>query len=329
MLSPQAEATEGGPFFDICAVSRSMYPQFAAELLEETGIDPELDRTGTLFAAFSENDFRSIVAKHEWQRSGELRIELLSAEETRRREPFMSPDVYGALYFPDDWQVENRKLVSALRRFAELNGIDVRENFPVDRLSVNGKRVTGVESGPHSIRADVTVLAAGAWTSLIGLGIAPMPFRIEPVRGQVIAFHTAKRLFRHVIYSRRGYLIPRSDGRILAGATSEHVGFENTLTASAASTLQEMSAEIAPGLAGQNIYDHWSGLRPMAPDGLPILGRVAGHDGLLAATGHYRNGILLAPWTAREMAAAIVDEADSPYFLIFGAERLRFMDAVA
>lgn len=99
MLSPQAEASEGGPFFDICAESRSIYPRFAEELLAETGIDPELDQAGTLFAAFSENDFREIVAKHEWQRDSPLRIETLSAEEVRREEPFISPDVYGALYF--------------------------------------------------------------------------------------------------------------------------------------------------------------------------------------------------------------------------------------
>lgn len=323
MLGPQAEANEGGAFFDICSASRDLYPALAEELLDETGIDIELDRSGTLYLAFTDEDVAELHERFRWQRKAGLAVEHLSAEAARSLEPFISPDVRGALYFPNDWQVENRKLLSALRRYAEINGIDIRENTQIERLIVDDDKVIGAETSTDRITADTTVLATGAWTSLIKLGIADMPVNIEPVRGQMITFQTAKRLFERVIYSRRGYIVPRTDGRILAGSTSENVGFDRSLTESAASGLREMASEIAPSTAGLPISDQWSGLRPFALDGMPILGSLSGVDGLSFATAHYRNGILLAPWTAKMIADRLVKDVQSQYFEIFGPDRFR------
>ena len=323
MLGPQAEADEGGAFFDMCSASRDLYPELAAELFDETGIDIELDRSGTLYLAFTDDDVSELHERFRWQRKAGLAVEHLSAEAARRAEPSISPDVRGALFFTNDWQVENRKLLAALKRYAEINGIEIIENAKVERLIVEDGHVIGAETSESRIIAGKTVLATGAWTSLIKLELAEMPFEIVPVRGQIIAFRLADRLFEHVIYSRRGYLVPRKDGRILAGSTSEHTGFDKALTESAANRLREMAGEIAPILAGLEITDQWSGLRPFAEDGLPIIGSINGIDDLFIATAHYRNGILLAPLTAKLAAENLVSGMDSEYFTMFGPGRFK------
>ena len=321
MLGPQAEANGGGTFFNMTLESRDLYPAFAAELLDETDIDIELERSGTLYLGFTEDDAHELRKRHEWQQAAGLSVECLSAEDARKAEPFVSTDVREALFFRNDWQVENRKLLDALRRYAEINGIDIRENTTVEGLIVDGHKIIGAETDDGKFLANKTVIATGAWTSLIKLGLADLPLKIEPVRGQIVVFRTAQRLFQHVIYSRRGYIIPRVDGRILAGSTSENASFDKSVTEAAATRLREIATEIAPSISGLPIADQWAGLRPFAADGLPILGEIAGLDGLMIATAHYRNGILLAPLTAQIVADRIVNSTECRYFTDFGPGR--------
>jgi glycine oxidase len=167
------------------------------------------------------------------------------------------------------------------------------------------------------------VLATGAWSSLIKIGDALPPFHVTPVRGQMICLRPESKLFRYVVYSRRGYIVPRLDGRILAGSTSETAGFEKLVTDEASAFLQKMAIEISPFLGGLPVTDHWSGLRPFATDGMPILGDVDGIDNLVIATAHYRNGILLAPITAKLIAERIVDGVKSEYLERFSVKRMR------
>ena len=321
MLGPQAEANEAGSFFDMTLASRDLYPAFADELLDETGVDIELDRAGTLYLGFTQDDSDELKQRFEWQQKTGLPVEYLSAGEARRAEPFVSQDVSEALFFAKDWQVENRKLLNALRLYADKNGIEIREKTQVERLVTEDNKVIGAETDGGIFHAGQTVLATGAWTSLIKLGDFASPLKIEPVRGQIVAFRTEQRLFQRVIYSRRGYIVPRADGHILAGSTTENVGFDKAITKSAAEKLREIASEIAPGIANLDIVDQWSGLRPFATDGLPILGEINGLDGLMIATAHYRNGILLAPFTAKLAADKLINGTDSRYFADFGPER--------
>src|SRR5436190_9755373 len=205
MLSPQVEANEGGVFFDLCCASRDLYPAFTEEVLDETGIDIDLDRTGTLHLAFTDDDVNEFRKRCNWQRNAGLSVEHLSAEETHRAEPFTSPSVKEALFFPHDWQVETRKLLAALKRFAKINGIEIFENTEVEKLVLERSNVTGAKTKYGIVNADMTVVATGAWTSLIDLGDTKMPVKIEPVRGQIIEFKTERRPFRHVLSSRGGY----------------------------------------------------------------------------------------------------------------------------
>lgn len=322
MLAPHAETMRIDPFFRFCSESNDLYPQFAAELLEETGVDIELDRAGTLYLALTESDSEELRRRYEWQRSAGLRVEHLTAVETRKAEPFISPDVRESLFFPEDAQVENRKLVEALREYAKLNGIDIREGMATLALLKDGSRIAGVETANGGrLFADTTVVATGAWTSLIKLAPGTIPLKVKPIKGQMVAFHTAKRLFQKVIYSPRGYIVPRANGRVLAGATVEDAGFDKETTDAGTGLLREMAAEISPSLANLEISEKWAGLRPFAGDGLPVIGKLGSYENLLVATAHYRNGILLAPITAKVLADEILGYGSSEYIEFFGAGR--------
>jgi glycine oxidase len=325
MLAPHAETDRPDEFFRFCEESNRSYPHFAEALLEETGVDVELDRHGTLYLAFNEDDVEEIRRRFEWQTRAGLRVERLTARETHQAEPFVSPDALESLFFPNDWQVENRQVVRALRKYAELNGIKVRENTEITHLLTERGEIVGAGTAAEKFYAGKTVVATGAWTSLIQAEGLQMP-PVRPIRGQMIAFHTAKRLFEKVIYSPRGYLVPRADGRVLIGATVEDVGFNRETTTAGLDFLRDNAIELAPSLIELEIAEKWAGLRPFAADGRPVLGSFAQAENLFLATAHYRNGILLAPLTAKIMAEKIVGNQDSDYLRIFSPERLAPVD---
>jgi len=303
MLAPQAEADSRDNFFDLLCASRDLYPNFASDLKDETGIDIELDTTGTLYLAFTEHDQREIDERFEWQTSAGLQVEKLTATEARMLEPCVAPNVSGALRFGSDIQVENRKLVSALAN--SLAQLEVRIVCGVNVESIQQAQhwVTGVHTSAGYISCSTIVVAAGAWTSFVA------SLKVDPVRGQMICLTATPQLTRHVIYSPRGYLIPRQDGRLLAGSTSERAGFVKEVTAGGITTILRNALEISPAVGNLALADSWSGLRPRASDGLPVLGPCGEIDGLIFATGHYRNGILLAPITGELIAQAIEENA--------------------
>ena len=321
MLAPQAEADRADEFFGLCSESNGMYPQFAAELLDETDVNIELDRTGTLYLAFSESDSEELRNRHKWQTAAGLAVEQISDEETRKREPLVSAEVRESLFFPKDGQVENRKLVEALTAFCRINDIALNEDTPAERIVVEGGRAIGVDTRNVTISAAHIILAAGAWSSRIDLGEEKLKVPVNPIRGQMISYNSQVGRFRHIIYSHRGYLVPRADGRVLAGATVEDAGFDKQNTETGLRSLRDAATEIAPEFAGTEPSETWAGLRPFAVDGLPVLGDIPEIKNLTIATGHYRNGILLAPITGKLVADNLVDGQRSPYLDIFGPDR--------
>ncbi|MBX3281301.1 MAG: glycine oxidase ThiO [Acidobacteria bacterium] len=304
MLGAQAEAYGDDQFFRACIESREMFPELAASLFEETGIDVGLDRKGTLLLSFSEADIAARSERFAWQKAAGFEIEQLSATELRREEPFISTDVLGGFYLPNDGQIDNRKLVEALRRSCESRGVNIVEDTAIERLAVAGGKVTGAFAGEAKFSADNVVLAAGAWGTQIDAGF-DLPFVIKPMRGQMLQFRTAKRLFDHVIVGQRGYIVPRSDGRVLSGATMDDAGFDESVTNEATARLIESTTEISPSLGALKVQDVWTGFRPFAPDRMPVLGRVPNAENVLLALGHFRNGILLSPVTAKYIADEI------------------------
>jgi glycine oxidase len=320
MLSPQAETDDAGPFLDLCVRSRDLYPQFANELLAETGIDVELDQTGTLVLAFNDEDADRLMARFGWQRAAGLALQAMFPEDIIKVEPFLPTTFVIGARFPNDWQVENRKLVTALRRYAELNGINVIENTTVDRLIAEAGRVLGARSTAGEILAEHTVVATGAWTSLIKLDDAELPFQVIPIRGQIACLEAPVGTLEHVVCTHSGYLVPRRDGRILVGSTTEDVGYDASTTTDAISALVKLAGRLLRSTP-LKLIDSWAGLRPHAPDGLPVLGGIPGLEGVSIATAHYRNGILLAPLTAAIVADRLMDSTENEAFTTFGPGR--------
>ena len=321
MLAPQAEANQADEFFTLCCRSRDLYPDFAAALLEETGIDVELDQTGTLFCAFTQHDQEEIEQRYEWQSRAGLQLEQLTSQEARALEPNIADNVSGALRFPLDIQVENRQLLLALIAANERLGVKFSTGTTAESLRVERDRVTGVTTSKGFVAARNVVVAGGAWTSFIKTENVAPSFRIEPVRGQMLCYEVSPPLARHVIYSTRGYLVPRRNGRLLAGSTAEEAGFTKEVTEAGLESIRAHACEIAPAISSLAIVDSWAGLRPRAADELPIIGKTTETKGLFFATGHYRNGILLAPITGELIAGLIADNVVSPELLSFAPDR--------
>ncbi len=320
MLAPNAESDEIDAFYRLCAGSNEMYGQFAAELFAETGIDIELDRSGTLFTAFTDADSEELDHRVANMDRAGLAVHRLSAAETIAAEPHISSAVRESLFFEDNWQVENRKTVAALIEYAKRNDITIVENECIERLIEAGGKVLGGSSGKSRFYAKTTIIATGAWTDLITINGTALPFSIKPIRGQMIVFHPPRRLFDKVVYSPSAYLVPRKDGRVLAGATVEDVGFDKEVSIASKRYLAEAAAEISPELIKAEIVDAWCGLRPRGTDELPVIGPLPGFEGVFVATGHYRNGILLAPITAGIIADAAAGR-DNIYAETFGPQR--------
>lgn len=322
MLAPQAEANRAHEFFYLTCQSRDMYPAFASALLDETGIDVELETTGTLYLAFTEHDEDELERRYEWQKRAGLAIAKLTADMARKLEPSICEDVRAALRFPLDTQVENRRLISALAASNERLGVRMEAGTNVVSLKVERGRVVGIETSRGFIATDLVVIAGGAWSSLLGASDIALPnLRIKPVRGQMLCFEANPQICRHVIYSPRGYIVPRRDGRLLAGSTTEHAGFEKRVTAAGVHSILSAALEISQQIASLPMTDSWAGLRPRAADTLPVLGPCAEIEGVFYATGHYRNGILLAPITGELIARAIVDRVFPPSLNIFSPDR--------
>ena len=303
--------------------SQKRWPAFAEELEQASGIDVELRREGTLVLALTADDQATIAHHLEFQRRLDLPLEWLSAAATRAREPRLAGKIAGALFSPQDHQVDNRKLAQALRIAAERAGVNIHEHQPVKELAVRGGQARGVvlEDGT-SVAADIVVLAAGAWSRKIdGLPPDRRP-PVRPIKGQMLALRMdpADPLLTHVLWAPGAYLVPRRDGRLIVGATVEEKGFDTTVTAGGLLALLEAAWRAIPAVEELPVDEIWVGHRPGSRDDAPILG--AGPlDGLFYATGHHRNGILLAPVTADAVARLILDEVVEPAIKPFGLER--------
>jgi glycine oxidase len=307
MLAPLVEADRTDDFFRLAVESRAMYADFAAELNEAGGVDVEYRAEGSLFPAFTDEDEEELDRRWRWQRAAGLSVKRLSADCVRKLEPLINEKSRWALKFPDDHQVNNRLLMIALLNAASRAGVEIRAHTeaknPVIESQAGKRRVTGVVTSRGEIKSSRVILAAGCWSSELSIGDH---FKIEPVRGQMIAFEMPSAGVSHVIHSRRGYIIPRRGGFLIAGSTTEDVGFDKRVTAGGVASIIEHATEIMPCVSELAIIETWAGLRPRASDELPILGQDPSIGGLIYATGHYRNGILLTPITAWAISELVV-----------------------
>jgi glycine oxidase len=332
MLAACAEAEPGEEaLVALGRESQARWPAFAAELLEVSGIDVELRPEGTLLLALTADDQARLGHQLVFQQKLGLPLQWISAAETRRREPHLAGKLAGAVFSPEDTQVENRKLVAALRVAAEAASASITEYRPVSAISSRAGRVDGIVCADGSkVAADVVVLAAGAWSRSID-GVDPqLRPPVRPIKGQMLALRTdpAAPLLTHVVWAPGAYLVPRRDGRLLVGATVEEKGYDTSLTAGGMLSLLEAAWRAVPAIEDLPIDEMWVGHRPGSRDDAPILG--AGPiDGLIYATGHHRNGILLAPITADTIARLALDDVVDAAIRPFGIERFGSFPAAA
>jgi glycine oxidase len=328
MLAACAEAEPGEEaLVALGRESQARWPAFAQELEQASGIDVELRREGTLVVALTADDQARLFHHLEFQRRLELPLAWISAAETRKREPHLAGKLAGAVFSPQDHQVDNRKLAAALIVAARAAGASIHEQTPVAAISSHGRRVEGVvlaDGDKHA--ADVVVLAAGAWSRGLAGSIADLPPRslppVRPIKGQMLALRmdAAAPLVTHVLWGPGIYMVPRLDGRLIIGATVEEKGFDTTLTAGGLLTLLEAAWRVVPAIEELPIDEMWVGHRPGSRDDAPILGP-GPLDGLIYATGHHRNGILLAPVTADAIARLVLEGTLDPAIRPFGIER--------
>jgi glycine oxidase len=296
ILSPAPENPGMIPLVPLGKASRALYPEFVAMVQEITGQSVGFRPKGTVEALFSRDaraELSTIIALHHGLG---LKAEPLRAEDARELEPALSEEVEAAVLRPEEASVDNRALTAAVLGAAKRDGTEIFSGSGVQALWREGGRCNGLILRNEKIAAKWTVVAAGCFSAGIEGAAAYAP--VQPAKGQMIALRSDELNIERVLWSEKIYLVPRNDGRILAGATVECVGFEKGLTAGGIGKILSAAIELAPGLASARIEETWAGLRPDSPDHLPILGPTD-VDGLLIATGHFRSGILLAPITAQ------------------------------
>jgi len=322
ILGPQLEAERDGPFLDLGLRSRALYPALAAELRERAGIDIGYVESGVLLAALTDDEGRALADRGAWQIARGLRVEHLGPDALRRLEPAICPSAVGALRFPDDAQVNPRELARALSQAAAVAGARFVQGRYVRRVATAAGAVTGVELDGETMPAGAVVVAAGSWSALVeGAGVPPVAVR--PARGQMVQMETRPPLFRSVISSlNAGYVVPRPDGTVLAGSTLEMVGFRKEVTVAGLAGILACAQTLVPALAGASVTGMWSNFRPYTEDHLPVLGPTPVR-GLHLATGHFRNGILLAPITAQIIAELLTEGRCSLDIASYSVARFR------
>jgi glycine oxidase len=315
MLAPASESLFGeGALLRINLLAVGRFPSFAAELEEITGHDVGLRREGTLAIAYDPGDFAALMRLTAFRRSAGLDAEELDSRACRKLESFLTPDVHGGVLFAGDWSVDNRRYAAALRE--AITAVSVRTvRDRAAQVRVQDRRVRGVRlTGGDDIDSAQVVVAAGCWSGAIAGLPGPLRAAVRPVKGQLLRLRHPEGMppvLQHTIRATvRGadvYLVPRADGEVVVGATQEERGPDRTVTAGAVHDLLHDAMSVLPVTSELILAETCAGLRPGTPDNGPIVGGY-GVDGLLLATGHYRNGILMSPVTADAIVACLTGQ---------------------
>ena len=312
MLAPVTEVHYGEePLLALNLVSAARYPSFVEEVAEASGADPGYRACGTLAVALDSGDRAVLEDLYRFQTTLGLDVEMVDRRECRRLEPMLAPSVRGGLHVRGDHQVDNRRLGAALLEAAARTGVEIRR----ERASVvAGDAVSGVrlEGGDH-VDATTVVLAAGPWSGQVD-GLPPQALPpVRPVKGHILRLRMPadrpliSRTVRAVVEGSSVYVVPRADGEVVVGATVEELGFDTAVRAGETYQLLRDAHAILPGLTELELVEVSAGLRPGSPDNGPLIGSTD-LPGLVVATGHYRNGVLLTPVTADAVAACVAGE---------------------
>jgi len=282
--------------------SQAVYPQLAAEIQQESGIDPEWTQNGLLILDTNEQQ-----EARQWAQKYAYSCEIVKPAQALELEPQLGSVNSDGIWLPDVAQVRNPRLVKAMRGSLLHHGVALREHTEVDALAIKQGRITGVLAAGNEIDAEKVIITSGAWSAglLQQLGIR---LEVKPLRGQMLLFKGRPDLVSRIVLNRDRYVIPRRDGRILVGSTLEDVGFDKSTTAEARDELIREARRLIPALSRFEVEHHWAGLRPASPDGTPYIYKDQRIQGLYVNTGHFRNGVVLGPASARLMADIVLEK---------------------
>lgn len=299
ILAPMYPWKYPEPVTDLFLWSAKRFPHLSNELAEESGVDPEWVQSGMLI--FDAEEKQGAL---EWAWRNEIGLDIISGDVVAGVEPYLAPIATEALWLQEIAQIRPPRLVKALRKSLEKRGVNIIEGAEVQSILVEKDRATGVKTHQLQFSADVVVLAGGAWSSEI---LAPLGFHADviPVRGQMLLYKAKPGWLSRMVFHKQRYLIPRRDGRILAGSTVEYVGFKKRTSREGIESLKKSALEMMPRLDECLLESRWAGLRPGKSDNLPIIGPHPSIQGLFINAGHFRSGVVLSPASAQICANLI------------------------
>ncbi|NNM97995.1 MAG: glycine oxidase ThiO [Candidatus Dormibacteraeota bacterium] len=322
MLAAGVEAAAPGAFFNLCRSSFHLWPEWSAQLQDESKVDCELELGGLLRVTTSAEGAVDLEVKRAWQLTQGIQVsELLSLEHLRREVAGLGPDVVAGLVYPNEGHVHSHRVLEALLGACIRLGVTIETSAPADGVAPEGDRPVVHVGGqqPRDLAADYLVLATGTWSppllQEVGVEVA-----MEPVRGQMLAISPGGMVLPRIVFGDHGYLLQKRSGLVLAGATEERVGFQSWTTLDGVLQVAAAARRLLPALGPARFAGSWAGLRPFARGG-PLLGRSPASPRVLLATGHHRNGVLLAPITAELIARAVLEGEDPPELAPFSPGR--------
>src|SRR4030095_8130016 len=324
MLAPQAElGFEEFNYFTLCMESLKLYPQFLEELERDSGIKVGIKKCGTLMAAFDRDQTEKIKRIKDFRERIDLPGKWLSGSEAIEMEPLLSPKCTCGLFFEHDAEIDNRKLLEALKQSFINSGGKLYEEHIVESVMIKNGKAEGLHFHGIDVKYDFILIAAGSWSAKIkGLEFLN-GVNIKPVKGQIISLSSSDSFHLNTaVRADNVYIVCKSDNRIIVGATVEDFGYDTGITADAVMQLTESAWEAIPAISELNIQSVDAGLRPGSLDNQPILGKTD-IDGLYVAAGHYRSGVLLAPMTAYNIANVIAGEKYSDMLKNFSINRFK------
>jgi glycine oxidase len=323
LIGPQAEAHEPGAFFDLALAGKRSFDAIVERLTAESGVDPEYDDHGVLYVAFDDVARARLQSRARWQRAAGGQVDELTPREAFRLAPVLSEKIIFALHMPNNRRVENRKLTLAYINAATHAGAEFREGALIHSIEVSNGRATGVRLADGSLEeGDVVINAAGAWAGEIS-GLEEDRIHFYPVRGQILCFEARPGLVEPSLFSESGIVVPRRDGRILAGSIFEEAGFNKSVTLDGMERILRAVRAMVPSIASIPFREAWAGLRPASDDLLPVLGLSPTVANVMYAAGHFRSGILLSAVTGEVIADLVKGREPSIDLVAFSAARFR------
>jgi len=327
MLAPYSENSEyPDPFYKLCQDSLALYEEWLQLIGEYSNTDPEYRQTGSLNVVFHGADVEPMKRRINWQQATGTRAEWVEENDLRRLEPALASDVKGAILYPDEAHLYAPAYVTALEEACRMAGVDILDHAgEIVLQKKDGEFLLTGGSLPHPVSGDRLVIATGAWAEEWQEACGAI-WPVVPIRGQICAFPIVAGEVRHMVFGSQGYVVAKANGSLVCGASEDVAGFDTSVTEAGIARLERWSRQLIPNLDGRPILLKWAGLRPATRDGWPLIGPVRGAEQVICAFGHYRNGILLAPVTAKRIGDWLEGRAIPGYMEAFDPMRFTIYD---